>query len=168
MQSLLEGSRSPSPGPSRPTHVQEQEALRDETISAFHHAVSDDEDDELEGGLLTLREKTKDELERQEEEYRAYLEREVGDVKTLIQLEDERKDSGDALVSALVKEEKKDMRSKKRKARKEETDQEFLLKCVYISLTPLDLPLIVHTHIVISLIVVGLIANRAIYPLIRM
>ena len=49
LQSQLNNtSRSPSPDP-EPTHVQEQAALRKETISAFHEAVktkSDGEDGE--------------------------------------------------------------------------------------------------------------------------
>ena len=65
LKSLLEpGSRSVSPEPQPLTHNQEQAALRTETISAFHHAVSEDE----EGDLLIPREKTKDELELEEEE----------------------------------------------------------------------------------------------------
>lgn len=133
MESLLQGTRSRSPGPSLPTHVQEQAALRDETISAFHQAVSDDDDDddEFDGGLLTLREKSKDELERQEEEYRAYLEREVGDVKSLVQIADE---AGPFQTSPVVDmrpaeaERPKKKKSKKGKAVKQETDQEFLMK----------------------------------------
>ncbi|THG93774.1 hypothetical protein EW026_g7557, partial [Hermanssonia centrifuga] len=77
-------SRSPSPEPL--THIEEQKALRNETITAFHTAVDieDDEDD-----LLVPREKTKDELERQDEEYRDFLQREVGeDLSTLITIED--------------------------------------------------------------------------------
>ncbi|KAF8311870.1 hypothetical protein DL93DRAFT_2060627 [Clavulina sp. PMI_390] len=141
MQSLLHGSRSPSPGPTRPTHVEEQRVLRDETISAFHNAVSadsdaDSDDDGLEGGLLSLREKTKDELERQEEEYKAYLEREVGDVKSLIQLDEPPRDSdGNLLVDVRRTDEAgpstSTKKSKKRKARKEETDQEFLLNYIF-------------------------------------
>lgn len=130
MESLLNGSRSPSPTPNQPTHVQEQQALRDETINAFHHAVSEQEDDDLEGGLLTLREKTKDELERQEEEYRAYLEREVGDVKSLVYLEEDVKDTSGKPSISMKDEGRIRKRSGKRKARKEETDQEFLLKYV--------------------------------------
>lgn len=134
MESLLQGTRSPSPGLSRPTHVQEQAALRDETISAFHQAVSDDgdDDDEFDGGLLTLREKSKDELERQEEEYRAYLEREVGDVKSLVQIAEE---AGPSSTSQPVvdmrpaeAERPKKKKTKKGKPVKQETDQEFLMK----------------------------------------
>lgn len=56
MQALLGGGKaSRSPSPSLPTHVQEQKALRDETISAFHQAVatSDDEGDDM--GVSGLR-----------------------------------------------------------------------------------------------------------------
>lgn len=136
MQSLLGShSTSRSPSPSLPTHAEEQRALRSETISAFHAAVQsppDDDDDELAGGLLTLREKTKDELERQEEEYRAYLEREVGDVRSLVRIEMEGSGSMDAeeeYVGAREAEGTRKGTKGKRRARKEETDQDFLLKC---------------------------------------
>ncbi|KAI1786629.1 Krr1-domain-containing protein [Ganoderma leucocontextum] len=67
------GSRSPSPEPL--TYVQEQTQLREDTIAAFKAAVNgEDEDDDF----LVPREKTKDEVEGEEEEYRAFLEREVG------------------------------------------------------------------------------------------
>ncbi|KAH7101091.1 KRI1-like family-domain-containing protein [Auriculariales sp. MPI-PUGE-AT-0066] len=77
-------SRSPSPS-TEPTHVQEQSALRAETITAFTRAVDDEEDD-----FLVPRSKTKDELEQEEEDYRAFLEREVGeDIRDLIHVENE-------------------------------------------------------------------------------
>ena len=49
---LDRGSRTPSPEPV--THVEEQRALRDETIAAFHTAVdsADDEDDLTEAGKV--------------------------------------------------------------------------------------------------------------------
>lgn len=138
MQSLL-GSNSRSPSPSLPTHAEEQRALRSETISAFHAAVdapSEEDEDDLAGGLLTLREKTKDELERQEEEYRAYLEREVGaDIRSLVRIEGDEETSGSG--SANVKGDPEDdgagetkgtKKRKKKRAREEESDQDFLLK----------------------------------------
>ena len=168
MASLLgtgTSSRSPSPSlPTLPTHVQEQKALRAETISAFHTAVpsppnsSDEEGDDL-GGLLTLREKTKDELERQEEEYRAYLEREVGDVGGLVEVEPpvaststsgvkaegegEMKEEGKVVE---VREKKKKGKKGKGRGKKEETDQEFLMKCVCfpLSLVPFLSPFSVN------------------------
>ncbi len=93
VKSLLEsGARSPSPEPSRPTYVEEQAALRSETIAAFHSALpsasgAGEDGEETAAGILTLREKNKDELEKEEEEYRAYLEREVGDVQKIVQLD---------------------------------------------------------------------------------
>lgn len=125
-------SRSPSPEPM--THVQEQEALRDETIAAFHTAVDgtgDDDDDDL----LVPREKTKDELEREEEEYQEFLKREVGtDLRELITVEE----GSSALLpeeqqadKKKAKKEKKDKKSKeKSKKSKTEADQEFLMKYV--------------------------------------
>lgn len=129
---LRADSRSPSPQPL--THVQEQRQLRDETIAAFHTAADEmgDEDD-----LLMLREKTKDELEEEEEEYQAFLEREVGgDIKELV--------SVDNTLDIRVDEEREPFNSKKKKKKKksdaptkprtkeqrEQEDQEFLMKCV--------------------------------------
>ncbi len=83
-------SASPSaPSPLPPTHAEEQAALRAETIAEFHTSTAaDDIDGEVakqeEGSLFTLREKTRDEVEREEAEYRAYLEREVGPLENKI------------------------------------------------------------------------------------
>ena len=116
-------SRSPSPRPL--THEEEQRALRDETIAAFHHSVDNQNDDA--DDLLVLREKTKDELEQEEEEYRTFLEREVGtnlaDLVTVdsstwqeVQTGKEKKSEGT----------KRDTR--KLVKLKEEENQEFLMK----------------------------------------
>ncbi|KAL1719819.1 KRI1-like family C-terminal-domain-containing protein [Schizophyllum commune] len=133
---LDRGSRTPSPEPV--THVEEQRALRDETIAAFHTAVdsADDEDD-----LLIPREKTKDELEREEEEYRTFLEREVGeDLSHLVSVESAAGTS--AAVKADAEEEespKKKKKKEKKKAEKvqdkgrkskEEEDHEFLMNYI--------------------------------------
>ncbi|KAH9925911.1 Krr1-domain-containing protein [Epithele typhae] len=84
LDSALRGSRSPTPEPAPLTHVQEQARLRKDTIAAFHGAVDDEDEEEL----LVPREKTKDETEREEEEYRAFLQREVGeDLSGLITVE---------------------------------------------------------------------------------
>jgi protein KRI1 len=130
---LLLGPRSPSPGPQHPTHVEEQQALRDETINAFHLAVSDDNDDNFEGGLLTLREKSKDELERQEEEYRAFLEREVGDIESLVRITSNL-DKGDTSekFANIPHEGMPKKTSKKRKDRSQDSDEQFLMKCVHL------------------------------------
>ncbi|KAK0228294.1 KRI1-like family C-terminal-domain-containing protein [Armillaria fumosa] len=75
-------SRSPSP---ELTHVEAQHELRKETIAAFHKDEADRDDDDL----LVPREKTKDELEEEEEEYRDFLQREVGgDLKELVTFHD--------------------------------------------------------------------------------
>ena len=66
--------------------MQEQEQLREDTIVAFKNAVQGEDEDEE---FLVPREKTKDETEREEEEYRAFLEREVGqDLAEIITVED--------------------------------------------------------------------------------
>ncbi|KAI0937833.1 hypothetical protein AcW1_003888 [Taiwanofungus camphoratus] len=120
-------SRTPSPEPL--THAEEQVALRKETISAFHTAVTKSEDDD---DFLVPREKTKDELEREEEEYRAFLEREVGEeLKEIVTVE-----STSAMVDiqdeADQKEAKKKNKKNKTKAKKskQEEDQEFLLNYI--------------------------------------
>ncbi|KAL1744835.1 KRI1-like family C-terminal-domain-containing protein [Schizophyllum fasciatum] len=133
---LDRGSRTPSPEPV--THVEEQRALRDETIAAFHTAVdsADDEDD-----LLVPREKTKDELEREEEEYRTFLEREVGeDLSHLVSLEaaastsEPAKEAEDESPKKKKKKEKKEKKASKEAGKggksKEEEDHEFLMNYI--------------------------------------
>lgn len=138
---LNPSSRSPSPEPL--THVAEQAALRKETISAFHDAVTQPEDSGAEDDydFLVPREKTKDEAEREEEEYRQFLEREVGeDLKDIVTLETSEL-GGDEASEVEVKAEGKEKKKKKKKKKqikekksKEEADQEFLLKYVGIHL----------------------------------
>ena len=132
-------SRSVSPEASSslpPTHVAEQAALRAEAIAAFHAdaggVVKEEED---EGGLFTLREKTRDELELEEAQYRAYLEREVGPLEEILDLGEEAK-VGDEIrrredESSPVRSGKPDTGKKKKKGKvvEKETDQEFLIKC---------------------------------------
>lgn len=88
-----------------------------------------------------LREKTKDEVEKEEEEYKEFLEREVGhDLHELItvagdedvgvsEVKEEEEEEG-----ATKEERKKARKDKKRKAkdikRKEDQDQQFLFECV--------------------------------------
>lgn len=133
VQSLLEsGARSQSPESSRPTYVEEQAALRSEAIAAFHEAVpsaSGAGEGEIAAGILTLREKTKDELEKEEEEYRAYLEREVGDVKKIVQLDADAAGDGttsEPSSSAAVPAEGSTRTSAKDR---EQSNHEFLIKC---------------------------------------
>lgn len=140
LESNLNGETSRSPSPQPLTHFEEQQALRDETIKAFHGAVTDEDNDD---GLLVLREKTKDEMEREEEEYRTFLEREVGtDLKELVTVEPNTTiwspdDGGSQDDETQAKSQKK--KDKKKANRKEganekkgkdkvEDDQEFLMK----------------------------------------
>jgi len=135
-------SRSPSPDPNAPeplTHVQEQKQLRDETVAAFHTAFFGDASDE--DDLLVPREKTKDELQREEEEYQDFLRREVGeDLHELITIDEgaieiyENAPSGEGDGDGK-KRKKKDKGKEKEKVwpkteEKERKDQEFLMKCV--------------------------------------
>ncbi|KAF7350977.1 Kri1-C domain-containing protein [Mycena sanguinolenta] len=103
LQNALQ-SRSPSPDAPEPvTHVEEQRRLRDETIAAFHAAEDEDEDD-----FLVPREKTMDEIAREEEEYKKFLENEVGDLRNLVQIQDD-EPAGDE------KEEEEGTKKKKKK-----------------------------------------------------
>ncbi|KAF8331256.1 Krr1-domain-containing protein [Amanita rubescens] len=140
-ETVLEGeSRSPSPGFGKPTHVEEQQVLRNETIAAFHGAVAGEDEDGDEsdegGGLLVPREKTKDEMEREEEEYRAYLKKEVGsDLEDLITVEKvndefaQAEKSSDIEVDAKKKKKKKKSKESKVKS-KEQEDHEFLMSYI--------------------------------------
>lgn len=125
------------------THVQEQEVLRQETIAAFHGAVDKvgDEDD-----FLIPREKTQDEQEQEEEEYRAFLEREVGDLKELVTVDVDDVSEKEKKEEEVESEEEGDETKKKKKKKKSkrgtevkktkaEKDQEFLLKCVTFSIS---------------------------------
>lgn len=141
-------SSSPEAPTPPPTHVAEQAALRAETITAFHTDGADagDAEEEGEGGLFTLREKTRDELELEEAEYRAYLEGEVGPLEKILDLGEEGE-----VKDAIRWQEDEDVRvrpgeansgKKKKKVRKaakerKETGQEFLIK--YVRFSPASL-----------------------------
>jgi protein KRI1 len=141
LDAVLRGSRSPSPSfqehedSHQPTHVEEQRALRQETIAAFHTAVSDEDDED---DLLVPREKTKDEIQAEEEEYRAYLERQVGeDLGGLISVKDVDEADEDEDEEQDDKKKKKKKKDKQKKEKKEkdfkskaDKDQEFLLEYV--------------------------------------
>ncbi|KAI9511455.1 Krr1-domain-containing protein [Russula earlei] len=140
-------TRSDSPeDPSLPlTHAAEQAALRAETISAFHSrtalrdsdtggAEQGEEEGEGEGGL------TRDEVEQDEAEYRAYLEREVGPLEKILDLGEQegiqdgarRKDNED--VDAQPGETSPGGKRKKKRKKdveeRKETDQEFLINYI--------------------------------------
>jgi len=140
LEAMLNPSRSASPeseGPGPLTHVQEQEVLRQETIAAFHGAADrvGDQDD-----FLIPREKTKDEREREEEEYRAFLEREVGDLKELVTVdvddvsekEEEEVKNDDERDEKKKQKKKTKKRTEEMKQTKAEKDQEFLLEYVHL------------------------------------
>ncbi|KZS87753.1 Krr1-domain-containing protein [Sistotremastrum niveocremeum HHB9708] len=143
-------SRSPSPEPrvSVPTYAEEQQKLRNETINVFHEAVGAEGDDnrEEEDDFLIPREKTRDEIEREEEEYREFLEREVGeDIREIVVLDDATETQGpqERLEGAEPNGEHDDSQSPKKKKKKkkqpstskpakskEEADQEFLVNYI--------------------------------------
>lgn len=124
-------SRSPTPEAHILTHTEEQHQLRDETRAAFHTAVDESDDD----GLLVPREKTKDELEREEEEYREYLRHAVGqDLEGLIEVENSEIDA-EAKTSEEGAGKRKKSKSKKKGNEskgmsKQEADQEFLMNYI--------------------------------------
>lgn len=92
--------------------------------------------------MLVPREKTKDELQREEEEYQEFLRREVGeDLHQLIEVDrdaigiHENTPSGEGDGEGKKKKGKKDKGKEKEKKHsrtkedKEKEDQEFLMKC---------------------------------------
>ncbi|KAG0708614.1 KRI1-like family C-terminal-domain-containing protein [Suillus ampliporus] len=124
-------SRSPTPEPYIPTHTEEQRQLRDETRAAFHTAVDESDDD----GLLVPREKTKDELEHEEEEYREYLKRAVGeDLAGLVVVENSGMGAGIKNSEEGAGGKKKSKTKKKgdeaEGMSKQEADQEFLMNYI--------------------------------------
>ncbi|KAF8526002.1 KRI1-like family C-terminal-domain-containing protein [Hysterangium stoloniferum] len=132
LASMLEtGSRTPSPEPEIVTHEHEQSALRAETISAFHHAVENGRNDENEDDLLVLREKTKDQIDREEEEYQEFLAREVGeDIEGLIAVEN---DMPGTALNVVGTDQNDSVSTGKRESKgkaKQESDQEFLMNYI--------------------------------------
>ncbi|KAL4071267.1 hypothetical protein V8B97DRAFT_441289 [Scleroderma yunnanense] len=134
-------SRSPSPQPL--THIEEQSLLQSETRAAFHGAIessnNDDEDD-----LLVPRSRAHDEIELEEEEYKTFLEREVGEeLQELVTVDvDGGEDTarGSAPANSTGGDEQKKRKKKKKtandaeptskKGSKEDEDREFLIKYV--------------------------------------
>ncbi|KAF8141166.1 KRI1-like family C-terminal-domain-containing protein [Boletus edulis] len=109
-------SRSPSPQPL--THTEEQALLRSETRAAFQGAV----DSEAQGDddLLIPRSRTRDEIELEEEEYKAFLEREVGeDLHNLVTV-----DESEAVGVEVVGDGEKKSAGKKKKKGKKEREKE--------------------------------------------
>jgi len=106
------------------THVEEQAELRTEMISAFHQALPEDTapDD-----LLVLRDKTQDEIEKEEEEYRQYLQREVGNIKNVVWADETPSNIVDHAEN-LPKETERTSKGKQKAQAPKVTDQEFLLK----------------------------------------
>ncbi|EJD08084.1 uncharacterized protein FOMMEDRAFT_116527 [Fomitiporia mediterranea MF3/22] len=132
-------SRSPSPVPDGPTHAEEQATLRKETITVFHTAVPDDVASEDEDDILIPREKTKDEIEQEQEEYRSFLAREVGeDIGGLVTVEStgpaledgEEEKERDSKQEENSEKKKKKKRKGKDKKSKEEADHEFLMNYI--------------------------------------
>ena len=136
------------------THVEEQEILRRETITGFHGAVDDKNEDDF----LIPREKMQDEREREEEEYWAFLEREVGDLREVVSVNGVDGEEGSVREEDQVNEDGKDAQAEKKKKKKKskkakdkkdannessnrkqkqtkaEKDQEFLTKYMNVTL----------------------------------
>ncbi|KAG1746404.1 KRI1-like family C-terminal-domain-containing protein [Suillus lakei] len=123
-------SRSPTPEPRIPTHAEEQRQLRDETRVAFHTALDESDDD----GLLVPREKTKDELQLEEEEYREYLRHAVGeDLEGLIEVEMSEIGAGTENSEEGAGEKKGKTKKKGKEVKgmsKQEADQDFLMNYI--------------------------------------
>jgi protein KRI1 len=120
-------SRSPTPETHIPTYTEEQRQLRDETRAAFHVDV-DDTDDE---GLLVPREKTKDELEYEEEEYQEYLKHAVGqDLQSLIEVDNAEAENNEEGTGDKKKSKKKKRGNEAKGMSKQEADQEFLVSYI--------------------------------------
>ncbi|KAG8781908.1 hypothetical protein FRC16_002757, partial [Serendipita sp. 398] len=132
LNSILDpnGSRTPSPAPL--TYAKEQEMLKKETVQAFKSAVVSGSEDSDEDGFLVPREKTKGEIEQEQEEYRAFLQREIGpnvDIKELITVDEgieriHEAGEGDTTMPSKKKKKRKD--SEQDRAKKEQSDQDFL------------------------------------------
>ncbi|KAF8554912.1 hypothetical protein OG21DRAFT_1508303 [Imleria badia] len=112
-------SRSPSPEPRPLTHTEEQALLRSETRDAFHCAI----ESEAQGGdddLLIPRSRTRDEIELEEEEYKAFLEREVGeDLHNLVSVDKNEAVGASEDVEIVGDGDKKNEGKKKKKGKKE-------------------------------------------------
>ncbi|KAN0081344.1 KRI1-like family C-terminal domain containing protein [Tylopilus felleus] len=145
-------SRSPSPRPL--THTEEQALLRSETRAAFHSAVDSDAQGE-EDDLLIARSRTRDEIELEEEEYKAFLEREVGEdlhnfvtvgTNEAVGTSEDAEVVGDSEKGKKKKKGKKEREKEKEengliqskkaikkrdKKPKEEADQEFLMNYIF-------------------------------------
>ncbi|KAK7057684.1 Kri1-C domain-containing protein [Favolaschia claudopus] len=138
LQNALD-SRSPTPEPAPEpleTFAEEQKRLRAETIATFQAAADDDDEDDF----LVPREKTMDEVAKEEEEYRQFIESEVGNLRELVDI------GGDVRVEDSVKEEEGggEIKKKKKKEKKgaeeiklvseekskQEQDQEFLVNYI--------------------------------------
>ena len=116
-------------------------------MAAFHTVISGDGSEE--DDLFIPREKTTDELEREEEEYQGFLRREVGeDLRQLIEVDQDiigihetapsgQGDDEGQKKQKKVKGKEKDKGRPKTKDEKEKGDQEFLMK--FVLLTPLML-----------------------------
>ncbi|KAG9017244.1 hypothetical protein FRB90_001262 [Tulasnella sp. 427] len=124
LAATLLGKPSEEQAPSEPTYAQEQEALRQETISAFHGAVEGDEDE----GLLILRKEIKDDVAEDDEEYRDYVRKEVGDIKQLLWVDEQawaavRPDDEDEDMEPTVAESSKKKEKRKKKKPQDEAEQ---------------------------------------------
>ncbi|KAH7883247.1 Krr1-domain-containing protein [Phlebopus sp. FC_14] len=160
LNSALADSHSRSPSPQLKTtsltHVEEQRLLESETRAAFNGAVPStskreiDDDSDSQDDFLVPRSRTRDELEIEEEAYRTFLEREVGeDLDGLVTVEKSNTrevvgvpGSVEDIVKSRGKEKKKrheetqrdkedlGLKGTKRKKAKEEDDQEFLMNYI--------------------------------------
>ena len=138
LQSALLNPDSRSPSPEPLPHVEEQRALRNETILAFNQTIAPDDEDDI----LVLREKTRDEQEVEEEEYRVFLEREVGDDLHALISDDEVQGQVLSQSDHHVKETPREKKKQKKRTdhvghaagtkSQEQSHQDFLMKYIFI------------------------------------
>ncbi|KAG8815533.1 hypothetical protein FRC17_000675, partial [Serendipita sp. 399] len=137
LNSILNPSDSRTPSPAPLTYAKEQELLKKETVRVFKDAVASGAEDSDDVDFLVPREKTKDEIEQEQEEYREFLQRELGpnvDIRELITVEDDIErihEEGEGITRIIsTKKKKKQKSSDEDRARKEQSDQDFLVNYI--------------------------------------
>ncbi|KIO33924.1 hypothetical protein M407DRAFT_17191 [Tulasnella calospora MUT 4182] len=126
LAATLLGKPSEEQEPLEPTYAEEQEALRRETISAFHGAIDEGEGDD--DGLLVMRKEFKDDVDEDDEEYRAYVQKEVGDIKQLLWVDEDaraavRPDDEEGEGEHIIAESSKKKEKRKKKKPQDEAEQ---------------------------------------------
>lgn len=136
-QKLLGASDQVDDSP-QPTHVQEEERLRQELLQAVKDEENDGSDEEI---LLTKRDQTVNETEQDIQDYRQLLlstlpVSDTGDIRHAFNY-DRSKETVDMVVSdeeasaLMVTENRSEERKAARAARKKQAEEDFLMKSVH-------------------------------------